>query len=76
MDTLGIVALSLLLGLAFGILWTVLYFRSNNVGTLRIDRSEPDEPPYFFLEVTDVKKIRNGKTIMMRVKEENYIPQK
>ena len=75
MNTLGIVALCLLLGVAFGVVWSFLYFRSNNVGTLRIDKSDPSEPPYFFLEVTDIKKIRSGKTIVMKVKEENYISQ-
>lgn len=51
-----------------------LYLR-RNVGTLRIDRSDPDEPPYFFLEVTNIKRITDGKTVCMRVKEENYISQ-
>lgn len=49
--------------------------KSNNVGTLRIDRSDPDKPPYFFLEVTNVRRIKNGKTITMTVNEENYISQ-
>ena len=49
--------------------------RRSNVGTLRIDRSDPEEPPYFFLEVTNVSRIKDGKTITMTVKEENYISQ-
>ena len=59
----------------FGILIERFRQRSNNVGTLRIDRSDPDEPPYFFLEVTNVRRIKNGKTITMTVNEENYISQ-
>ena len=59
----------------FGILIERFRQRSNNVGTLRIDRSDPEEPPYFFLEVTNVRRIKNGKTITMTVNEENYISQ-
>lgn len=47
----------------------------SNVGTLRIDRSDPDETPYFFLEITNVKRIKHGRTITMTVREENYISQ-
>ena len=59
----------------FGILIERFRQRSNNVETLRIDRSDPEEPPYFFLEVTNVRRIKNGKTITMTVNEENYISQ-
>ena len=59
----------------FGILIERFRQRSNNIGTLRIDRSDPEEPPYFFLEVTNIRRIKNGKTITMTVNEENYISQ-
>jgi hypothetical protein len=47
------------------------------VGTLRIDRSDPSEPPYIFLELAKgVGDISTKKNVILRVRNENYISQK
>ena len=66
----------MLLGILAGFLICKGLYMRRNVGTLRIDRSEPDEAPYFFLEVTNAKRIEDGKLITMRVEQANYRPQK
>lgn len=45
------------------------------VGNLRIDRSEPDEPPKPFLEVQNatIESIAQKKFIFLKVVNENYI---
>lgn len=47
-----------------------------SVGHLRIDRSEPDEPPRPFLEITkgsSIESIAGMKFVMLKVINENYI---
>ena len=67
----------LFVGLACGIFFSVvvalLIFLLKRAGTLRVDRS--DDQPYLFLELTDKKKIKDGGYVILRVKNENYIPQ-
>ena len=48
-----------------------------SVGNLRIDRSEPDEPPKPFLEVTNatIETISQKKFVILKVVNENYISQ-
>lgn len=45
-------------------------------GTLREDRSDPNEVPYLFLELEPggMEKIHRYKTVTLRVRIENYIP--
>lgn len=52
-------------------------YRRKHVGTLRIDRSDPEDGPYFFLEVDSGKaaSIPNQKIILLTVSNENYISQ-
>ena len=49
-----------------------------SVGNLRIDRSEPYEPPRPFLEVKDstIESIANKKFVILKVINENYISHK
>lgn len=49
-----------------------------SVGHLRIDRSEPDEAPRPFLELTGatVESVSQSKFIVLKVINENYISQK
>lgn len=65
-----------LVGILAGFLICKGLYERRRVGTLRIDRSDPTEPPYFFLEVTNLRRIEDGKLVSMRVRAENYIPQK
>lgn len=49
------------------------------VGTLRIDRSDPNEPPSPFLEINKgvggVDGISRHKYVMLEVRNENYVSQ-
>lgn len=48
---------------------------AGSVGNLRIDRSEPDEPPRPFLEVTNatMESISREKFVILKVVNQNYI---
>ena len=48
-----------------------------SVGHLRIDRSEPDEPPRPFLEVRDatIESISRKNFVILKVINENYLSQ-
>ena len=48
-----------------------------SVGNLRIDRSEPDEPPRPFLEVKNatIESISQKKFVVLKIINENYISQ-
>lgn len=46
------------------------------VGTLRIDRSEPDEAPLLFLELsTDPRNLMREKQVLLDVSTESYLSQ-
>lgn len=66
----------LIAGFLAGFLVCKGLYMQNEIGTLRIDHSDPDESPYLFLEITNARKIMDGKTVTLRVKEEDYISQK
>lgn len=51
--------------------------KKHPVGTLRIDRSDPEEAPYMFLELsTDPRNLMKEKQIVLDVNMENYLSQK
>lgn len=51
--------------------------KPKTVGTLRIDRSDPDDAPYIFLELeADPQVLEHESYITLRVSRENYISQK
>jgi len=55
----------------------LLVLRNHNFGALRIDRSEPNEPPYIFLELyADPSEIMQKKYVMLEVKNEDFITHK
>lgn len=55
----------------------LIAYRTYFVGALRIDRSDPSEPPYIFLELDNgVGDISRKKNVILKVKNENYISQK
>ena len=47
-----------------------------SVGTLLIDRSDPDENPYMFLELPEenLAAITESKSVELTIRTENYIP--
>ena len=48
------------------------------MGVIRVDRSDPDDPPYLFLELANKKivdKLGHGDIVCFQVSTENYISQ-
>lgn len=64
------------IGVLFGFIFAVLLQKRKKIGALRMDRSDPNEAPYLFLELdpNGMEKINRFKTVMLRVRLENYIP--
>jgi len=61
-------------GLLAGLIIAYIYIRSRSVGCIRIDRSDPEEPPLLFLELhTSVETVSNGKYVILSVKNKNFI---
>lgn len=64
----------------FGISWFILWRHDKKfcVGTLRVDRSDPDEAPYLFLELEQdgMDKIHKNKTVTFNVDLNSYLPRK
>lgn len=71
-----IFVLGLALGLTLGFILTKYRNKkSEEVGTLRVDRSDSDGP-YLFLELhTDVEEVMRRKKVTFGVNVENYISQ-
>lgn len=68
------VTIAIIVGSIIGCLVTLFCQRTKFVGTLRIDRSEPDEPPRIFLELNKgVGDISNLKRVSLDVSTKNYI---
>lgn len=71
------IAISFVMGLLVGIVVCRAYNSNQSVGNLRIDHSDPSEPPYLFLELSDgVHTIINKKTVCFKVRHENFVSQK
>lgn len=74
--------IGLLIGILVGAI--ALYFplrsvinRHRPIGNLRVDRSDPTDAPYLFLELdagTDVNTIIRSKYATFRVKVKNFLP--
>ena len=63
-----------LAGMGIGIIFTSIFRHKKVVGFLRVDRSDPFEEPYLFLELSkDVGDISNMDYVTLQVKVKNYI---
>lgn len=69
------VAIGLFLGVFIGLGRMRKAIEKQSVGHLRIDKSEPDEPPRPFLELkgTTINEISQKKVILLKVINENYL---
>ncbi len=77
MEFVLLVIFSLMVGFALGVTVAVFVYRAERVGTIRIDRSDPTEAPYIFLELhKGVGDISSKKNVILKVSNENYISQK
>lgn len=71
-----LITFSILFGLVIGCGVTVFVFQVKNIGTLRLDDSDPYEKPYMFLELRkDVGNVFNKKYVILKVNPKPYISQ-
>lgn len=68
--------LLVLLGFVSGMVFFLIYLAAKSIGTLRIDQSDPTEPPYLFLDLDKpVESIIKEKYVLFRVSKKNFISQ-
>lgn len=68
--------IGLVLGITLNSICFYIYLRHQRAGKLRIDRSDPSENPYLFLEATiSVNNISRKKCVIFQVSNENFISQ-
>lgn len=65
------------LGVLAGYLAAHILLRIFSAGTLRVDRSDPDEAPYLFLELSkEIRDVVSRKYVVLKVNLQNFIPPK
>lgn len=64
-----------MLGVIVGLFLAQIMFKPKLAGNLRIDRSDPTEEPYLFLEVTKATNLQHH-YVTFKVVRQNYISQK
>lgn len=68
--------IGLVLGITLNSICFYIYVSRQKAGKLRIDRSDPSENPYLFLEATiSVGEISRKKYVVFQVSNENFISQ-
>ena len=66
--------LLVLLGFVGGMAFFLIYLAARSIGTLRVDQSDPTEPPYLFLELDKpVENVVKEKYVIFRVSKKNFI---
>lgn len=71
------ILIALVLGILVGIAASAAFFHAKTIGSLRVDRSDPSEPPYLFLEVEkNPDALKHGQVVVLRVRRENFVPHK
>ncbi len=66
-----------LVGISLGVFIAAIIFRAHFIGNLRIANSDPEDRPYMFLELSKwIGDISSKKYVVLKVKLENFIPQK
>ena len=67
------IVLALIGGILVGVAASAVYFRARTIG-FRVDRSDPSEPPYLFLEVEkNPDALQHGRLVVLRIRKENLI---
>ena len=68
------IVLALIGGILVGVAASAVYFRARTIGLLRVDRSDPSEPQYLFLEVEkNPDALQHGRLVVLRIRKENLI---
>ena len=71
------IIVSLIIGFIFGITIKSVITKRKSIGFLRIDRSDPEDGPYLFLELEkSISNFENKKYITRKILNKNYISQK
>lgn len=69
--------IAFILGIIIGSIVTNIIFYRKRAGVIRIDQSDPSDPPYLFLELeTGLDQVEKSKMVFLSVKKENYLPSK
>jgi hypothetical protein len=64
----------ILAGMYIGASIVTKNYRGKYIGTLVIDRSDPDEPPYIFSElVRPIHEFKDQKFVVMNLENKNYV---
>ena len=68
----------LLAGILIGLLVSKFVFKDKPIGSLRVDKSDPDSEPYLFLELDagGMSDFYKKQSVRLRVKIKNYISHK
>lgn len=77
LGVIGAVGLGVFIGIFIGMARMEKAIKEGAVGDLRIDRSEPTEPPKPCLEIykgNSIDSISRKKFIILRILNENYLP--
>lgn len=70
------IALLFICGVIIGIVKGFALDRKSCIGTIRIDRSDPYDPPYIFLELTeDLNSVESKRYAFVRISNKNYTSQ-
>lgn len=78
MEIVIALVVGVLVGIFIGMVWRGVYLKTNAIGDLRVDHSDPDGG-LLFLELNkdqDLRSIEQQNYVMLRVKVENIISQK
>ena len=66
--------IAFLAGVLVGTIIYAIAIKTASVGTLRIDRSDPEDSPYLFLELEkSINLIASKQYVIMKVNLKNYI---
>lgn len=70
-------AVVFIVGVIFGVILAITTSYSRSVGSLRVDHSCPDEPPYLFLELTkNVDDFSRKKYVLLKINTQNLVSRK
>ena len=66
-----------ILGVIAGYNYAMFIIRSKTFGAIRVDRSDPDDGPYLFLEIKQhPDALMNERFVMLEVRNENFVSSK
>ena len=68
--------IGLVVGIAVASIVSYIIRRCSCVGTLRVDRSDPDDGHYLFLELQNMSDVVNRRYVTFRVRIDDFLPHK